>query len=88
MTQKKLLENLRNTPQARYLNKTFKVVCTYKFEKAKNIHILVYDREGTPEIYLIYRLDLNYLTDAISLDRTRISSSNLKEFEKAINSEF
>lgn len=87
MTKKKLLENLNKTTQKTLFDYSYEVIATRKSEKAKYVYILTKDQFGDPEFVLVYRLDINYLCDAVSLTSCRMSGSTLLEYERAIEKE-
>ena len=84
MTKKQLLNNLNNTKRAQLFGETYKVIAETKSEKAKNIFVMVSDERKQPIYILRYRLDLNFLTDIVSLYCMRPTADSLKEYEDAI----
>lgn len=91
MTKNQLLENLNKTNETPYEKKSFKVIASFDHKRfnssAKIIHILASDEYNELETYLVYRLDLNYLTNAFHVDGSRLSSRELKQYEEAIDKE-
>ena len=81
MTTKKLLENLNKD---NYLHRQYKVIAKTQHKDAKSVYVMQSDERGNPQFIIVYRLDINFLSEIYTMACGHLTARELKHFENAV----